>query len=144
MFNEETYEFLKKSYFYKRLTLYFVIGASAVFFIGVAFILIGTLMLDGYPVLILDIVGALFMLFPVFVIIKRQVKPYMCTIGKIKAKSKNYAIVAVGDEFIKATSFEHFLKNKSLKDYEEGDKVVIYSADKRITQALFYHVNWLT
>ena len=144
MFNEETYNFLKKSYFYKRFELHWVIGAAVVFIIGVALILIGTLMFEDGTLVILDICGALCMLFPIVFIVKRRVKPYMCTTGVIKAKAKTYAIVAVNDEFIKATSFEHFLKNKSLKDYDEGDEVVIYSASKKFANALFYHVNWLT
>lgn len=144
MFNEETYQYLQKSYFYKRLTLHCIIGSACVFVIGIAFILIGTLMLEGAYLIALDIVGALCMLVPISFLAKRRIKPYMCTIGKIKAKNKKYAIVTVGDEFVKATSFEHFLNNKSLKDYDVGDEVVIYSNGKRFSNALFYHVNWLS
>lgn len=137
MFNEEIYKNFLKSRFYKRFKLYCVIGVSAVAAIGLILLASAKYIGSGVCGILCVAAGALCVCVPVIFIINAIGKPYLCAEGEITGIKKNSALVKVCGKEINASSFEHFLNNSSLKDYAAGDKVIIYSHDKKLTRPLF-------
>lgn len=72
-------------------------------------------------------------------IMNRQLKkePYLCDYAQIKSIDKGYATLEIGDEDVKSSSFEKFLKNENLEGYAIGDRVIVFSPDRKMTRPLF-------
>lgn len=138
MFDSEIYAYLKKSYYFKRFWIYCFIGAGAVFVIGATIIFLASIKTEGYRLVAADCAGAAFMLLPIAFITKLRIKPSICTVGKIVSKRGTQALIQIGDKKIRATSFEHFLRNKSLKEYSVGEEVLIYCLSNILITPLFY------
>lgn len=66
-------------------------------------------------------------------------KPYICCEGEIISLDDKKAEIKISDRIVKGTSFESFLTSKKLKGYKTGDKVVVYSSDKKGSRPLFMH-----
>ncbi len=140
MFNEEIYKKFAKSRFYKLFRLYCVIGAAAFAVIGLILLASAKYIGSGVYGILCIAAGALCICVPVIFIINAVGKPFLCAEGEITEIKKKSAVVKVDGKEINASSFEHFLNNSSLKDYAAGDKVIIYSHDKKLTRPLFYKI----
>ena len=66
-------------------------------------------------------------------------KAYICCEGEIAALDDKKAEIKINDTTVKGTSFESFLTSKKLKGYKAGDRVVVYSSDKKGSRPLFMH-----
>ncbi len=139
VFNDKAYAELKASLFLKRFRIHCALGGIAFFLGGIALCVLGFVYVPKIPGCILILIGACCLLVPAGFLFSAHKKPYLCDYGTIKEKKDKSAVITVNNEQIKGTSFERFLFNRSLKDYKEGDQVIIYSAGKSNARPLFFH-----
>lgn len=137
MFNEECYKKLTEKGCLGKYGRNCYIGFSC-FYLASCFIAVLLLMFFERFSWVFPIIIALGLVI-INVIMSRQLKkePYLCDYAEIVSVDKAYATVKIGDTKVKASSFEKFLKNENLDSYAPGDKVIVFSPDKRMSRPLF-------
>ncbi len=147
MFNEEEYKALKSGKEFRGFARNCYIGFMTVYLIA-ALLTAAVSMLCG---IVKDDASGFFIIFVISVIIVGAVvlaliyrslnkkTPYLCNVGTVVSKEGNFAFVEVNGKKFRGTSFEHFLSNKNLDNYNIGDKVVIYSSAEKNGRPLFIH-----
>lgn len=139
MFSDELYSKLKKNRLFKGFILYCIIGGVCFAAIGIALIASARLLNSGFLEIAGIVLGLLCLAVPAGFIIGAFGKPHLCAEGEITEINKRKAAVSVGGITVKGSSFENFVFNKSLEGYKVGDKVLIYSKDKKMSRPLFVH-----
>lgn len=149
MFSREVYEKLKKSTEFKKFSRNCYLGFLSTYIISIIIITLITFSLcpvnfipDNCVLYLLAcyIFAALMIVLIIYLNLNKRV-PYLCAVGTITEKSEKFAEVELNGVKFKGTSFERFLKNERLTNYNIGDKVIIYSASKKAARPLFYHAN---
>lgn len=148
MFNEEAFKKLKNNKYFKIFSFNCYLGFFITYTIAMLIVL-GIIILcfkdkNLYEILasVLNYYIPLYLIGTVALIVLTAInlkkKPYLCCIGKVKSKTDSRAIIEVNGEEIKGTSFEHFVKSQNLKDYNQGDEVIVYSSVKKHGRPLFF------
>lgn len=148
MFNEEAFERLKASKEFKGFSRNCYIGFMLTYSVFIAAVSAGLLFrLPGgvfSPVTVAAVIAAVLIISLAVIAVLtycslNRKKPYLCDYGTVVSKDGGYAAVSVNGTEIRGSSFERFLRNESLDNYNVGDKVLIFSGSKKNARPLFFH-----
>lgn len=137
MFNEECYKKLKEYGCLGKYRRNCYIGFSCAYLAACALAVLLLLLFGRFSVgfVAADLCGLIIINIIMYCQLKKE--PCLCDYAEIKSADKSFAILKIGDTEIKASSFEKFLKNENLDSYAAGDKVIVFSPDKKMSRPLF-------